>query len=42
MGWGHDHRTIPELGMADPFHGNGKSRNVKMDNMAIHGSSSEI
>jgi hypothetical protein len=42
MGWGYGHRTIPEFGMADPFHSNEKSGDVEMDNMAIHGSSSEI
>jgi hypothetical protein len=35
MKWGHGHRAIPEFGIADPFHSNGKSRNVKMDNMAV-------
>jgi len=42
MGWGHGHRASPEFGMADPFHSNGKSGDVKMDNMAVHELNSEI
>jgi hypothetical protein len=40
MGWGHGHRTIPEFGMADPFHSNGKSGDVDVKDVTVQNSNS--
>jgi hypothetical protein len=40
MRWGYDHRPVSELRPDDPCHGNGKSRDVNMDDVTIQGSTS--